>query len=569
MLRGQHVAAPADPALASPLDTTTTAQLDQALALAHAIKESVGDGIAVFAADGRLLAYNARLLELWPIPESLMHQVDAAGEPAELIDHVLGLLVSPKPFAESIDRLRLDGQTVVRDDVELTDGRIFERFTSPVDIGDPNVSGRIWCFRDVTEQRFFTTQYRRLFELERHSRARIGLLYRLASELGRAASLDEVFEPALDALCVGLSVRRASVLLDDDDGVLGYRAWRSLSEEYRTAVAELARRTPVSNEAEPVLVEDTDLRPDLAPYRLAFEAEGIRSFGMLPLLHEDRFFGKLMFYFREPHHFESDEVRLGMAIAAQVAQAISRRLAEARSEHARAVAEDAARAREDLLAVVAHDLRNPLVVIQFRAQRILSSPPRGEEGESLHNEVASIRRGALHMRRIIDDLLDAAAIDAGRLSVLREPLAVAEVVDAALELVRPLAEHRKLDLTARVDVGEALWDCDRQRIVQVLSNLVGNAIKFSPEGSSVRLEATANEREILLAVSDHGPGIAPADRERVFERGVRVGTNGNDGLGLGLGLFVAKGLVIAHGGRIWIDGDYKGGTRIVFTLPRC
>lgn len=404
-------------------------------------------------------------------------------------------------------------------------------------------------------------------DAEESSNARLELLYRLASSLSRADSLEEVFEPALDAVCEGLGVDRASLLLLDDDGSFHYRAWRGLSDRYRAAIGALASSSmPDPHDPEPLVAEDTARREELAPFRDVFEAEEIRSLVLLPLLHENRFLGKLMVYGRQVRAFDSEELRLGSTVAGQVAQAISRRLAEAQTRRARAFAEEAVRAREDVLAIVAHDLGNPLGVIRFRAQRVLASPLEGERGESTKREVASIFRSALHMKRIIDDLLDAAAIDAKRLSVLRLPCGVEEVLAEAVELARPLAEHRKLRLELRVDVGEALWNCDHQRVVQVISNLAGNAIKFSPEGGTVTLEASASESEVLVAVCDEGPGIALADRERVFERGVRVGRPAYEGLGLGL--FVAKGLVIAHGGRIWIDDGCPSGTRIVFALPR-
>jgi signal transduction histidine kinase len=286
----------------------------------------------------------------------------------------------------------------------------------------------------------------------------------------------------------------------------------------------------------------------------------------LPVVHERSYFGHLVFYSRTARRFDQDDVRLGVTVAAQLAQALAGKLADADTNHARAAAEKAARAREDLLAIVAHDLKNPIAVVKLRTQMILELEDEELTAPRLRSEVESIRRSAIHMAHMIGDLVDAAAIDSNALSIDRQPVAVAAILLEAMDLAGSLAELRHLGLALDVDVGPAMSNCDRQRILQVLSNVVGNAMKFSPAAGIVTLQARAYDEEIELSVSDEGPGIDPRDRERVFERGVRVGAPETEGIGLGL--FVARALVIAHGGRIWIDPQRTVGARVVLTLPR-
>jgi signal transduction histidine kinase len=271
-----------------------------------------------------------------------------------------------------------------------------------------------------------------------------------------------------------------------------------------------------------------------------------------------------MIYCREARCFTDEDVGLAGAIATLLAQAIARRKAEEETRAARASAEDAARARAEMLAVVAHDLRNPLGVAQLKAQLMQRRLPDGDLGAQMKKDLETIFRNTQHMARLIGDLLDAASIEARRMVVEKSPSALVEIVGESIDLVRPLAEERRLVLTAEVEPTSLTVSCDRGRIVQVLSNLVGNAVKFTPSGGVVLVSVRSHESSVLVTVDDTGPGIPEEDRERVFERYVHGPRKGS----VGLGLFISRGLVAAHGGRIWIErASPAGGTRVCFSLP--
>lgn len=232
---------------------------------------------------------------------------------------------------------------------------------------------------------------------------------------------------------------------------------------------------------------------------------------------------------------------------------------------ARARAEAAARAREDLLAMVSHDLRTPLNSIVLGARVAADALARGEEGARLRRRLASIAHAADRMGRLVEQLLDAASVEAGRMTLAPEPVDAEALVREAIELVSEAAAAKHVALRASCAAGVAV-DCDRERVLQVLGNLLGNAIKFTPAGGRVEVEVEAEPSWARISVSDTGPGIPNDQLPCIFDRywtGRLQRTSGT-----GLGLFIAKGIVEAHTGRLSVDSRVGRGTTFTFTLPR-
>ena len=220
----------------------------------------------------------------------------------------------------------------------------------------------------------------------------------------------------------------------------------------------------------------------------------------------------------------------------------------------------AARARDDLLAAVSHDLRNPINAINLTVRSLR----HGSSNPTTEKQAARIERATERMSRLIADLLDAAKIEAGVLRVERKPEAPAKLMEAVDEMFRAIADERSIRLVSRPPADEVVVPCERHLILRVLSNLVGNALKFSPEGATVVVAAERLPAEVRFAVSDEGPGIPAEHRAHVFDRYWQQ--KKGDRRGSGLGLYIAKGIVEAHGGRIWIDTPGRG-TTVRFTLP--
>jgi signal transduction histidine kinase len=169
------------------------------------------------------------------------------------------------------------------------------------------------------------------------------------------------------------------------------------------------------------------------------------------------------------------------------------------------------------------------------------------------------------MYRLVHDLLDVAAIEAGQLPVTKSPLSADALVTDALELLRPLAAAKGIALVGDVPPGLPTVAADRERVLQVFSNLGGNAVKFTARDGRVEIRATGRDRAVEFVVRDTGSGIRPEDLPHVFERFWQA--RKRERAGVGLGLAIVKGIIEAHGGEIHVDSEPGKGSRFAFTLP--
>jgi signal transduction histidine kinase/DNA-binding NarL/FixJ family response regulator len=239
------------------------------------------------------------------------------------------------------------------------------------------------------------------------------------------------------------------------------------------------------------------------------------------------------------------------------------RRAGAAQENARLFhdAQQATRARDQMLGVVAHDLRNPLSTIRLAAELLLELVPDATHRKHL----ATLHRSALRMNELIQDLMEVSRIESGALTLATRPEKVSALLGEAGSMLRPLAQAHGLSMETRVDDEGGAVLGDSRRLLQVISNLVGNAIKFTPEGGRIDVHATPTGGEVRFAVTDTGPGIPPEQLPHVFGRFWQA--NRGDRRGIGLGLSIARGIVEAHGGRIWVESELGKGSTFYFTVP--
>lgn len=247
-----------------------------------------------------------------------------------------------------------------------------------------------------------------------------------------------------------------------------------------------------------------------------------------------------------------------------VAEEIARRAAYA-IDNARLYesARRAIRARDEVMAVVAHDLGGPLGTILVNADLLqLAAPSLSPEvrGRSL----AAIERAATRMKHLIGDLMDASALEAGRLRLERGACDVGALLEEATDLHQAAVSRAGLELVCQGPDDDVELDCDRDRVLQVLGNLIGNALKYSGRGA-ITVKAERAGDDVVFSVADQGEGIAAADLPRVFDRYWRAGDL--DRPGSGLGLSIVKGLVQAHGGRVWAESEPGRGSTFWFSIP--
>ena len=222
---------------------------------------------------------------------------------------------------------------------------------------------------------------------------------------------------------------------------------------------------------------------------------------------------------------------------------------------------EASRLRDEVLGVVAHDLRTPLTAIVAYAS-LMQERVKPEEA---HDHAAAILRLAMQMDALIQDLLTVSRLHAGRLPLHLTPVGPATLVREAVQAQELNAEQRGISLDAEVEPGLSPVQADAERMRQVFANVVGNAVKFTPPGGAVRVRAGAAGEGVRFAVADTGPGIPPEELPHVFER-FWQSPSGEAG-GTGLGLAIAKGLVERHGGSLEVQSRPGEGSTFSFVLP--
>lgn len=341
----------------------------------------------------------------------------------------------------------------------------------------------------------------------------------------------------------------------------------------------------IDSEKEPLLARDGPFRPEeegLAPIQEVLDS-GIstlmekverdwtgsdevlerihaldgRSLLIVPLVVRNETLGTLTFgSTRTDRHYHQADLSLARELGRSAGLAL---------DNARLYrqAEQAIASRDDVLAVVSHDLRNPVNRVRMAAEALLET---GQVHDSGRRTLGMVIRAADEMNHLIGDLLDVARIEAGTLSIDRETVALADLMEQVEESHEAAARKRKV--AWRVDCPDppVTVTADEDRLLQALGNLVGNALKFTPEGGEVRVEVVAVEGAVRIAVRDTGPGMDPSQLAHVFDR-FWQGHVG-DRRGAGLGLAIARGIAEAHQGRLWLESEAGQGTTAWLELPR-
>jgi PAS domain S-box-containing protein len=548
-------------------------EASRSLSLLRATLESTADGILVVNLNGKILSFNQKLADMWGIPA----EVFASGNDQRTIDMALERLVYPEIFMSKVGELNRHPEEASYDVIELKDGRTFERYSQPQLIEDVPV-GRVWSFRDVTsrkraeEQEIMLVQEQSARAEAENSQKRASLLAEASRVLSASfdyqttlAALVRLAVPALADYCALDIVEAEDTFERIGEAHVDPAKSQLLREVARFPKSALTARHPlmrVMATGAPVL--EADITPAFirasfaeAGQRRVVEALEPRSLICVPLVASGKPLGALTLVTSgSGRRYEIADLSLAADLARRAAVVV---------EHARLFheAQQATRARDDVLAVVAHDLRNPLNTVTMAVSLMLETTPPERVEERRQAEI--VRRAADRMNRMIQDLLDVKRMESGRLTTDLKPELPATIINDTIDMLRPLAAGSTIRLEADIEDNLPPVLADAARVQQVLSNLVGNAVKFTPRSGRITVCAEHIDGEVRFGVIDTGPGIPAEQLPHIFGRFWQAKTS--DHRGIGLGLAIAKGIVEAHNGRIWVESHVGLGSTFYFTLP--
>ncbi len=528
-------------------------QIRRAFAFARNVTVSLGEGVIAVNLEERAALINPAAEELLgcfsvaslhaPV-HTLLQIHDANGSP---------LAPDASPFKRA-----MEGGQLLRCDESLFSTRRRPMFPVAYTCAPlwqaGRVSGAVLSFRDITQTK----------RAEQEQRAFAELSALLASSLEPDETLRAVARfavPLMADLCIVDEVRgdgsgrRAVVTFADA------QKQRELEERVLSLAPHPGSGTPqarVLESGEPLLVRQIDDAAASPAHAEVMRDVGLGCMLCVPLVARGRTLGTISFIMAESNRLYSPG---DLAFAVEIGQRAAFAVDNARLyEHARR----ATRARDDLLAVVAHDLKNPLGVILLSLAMLEQVETPDRRVRSI-KRLAMIRRSAQRMERLIKDLLDAAGIDAGHLSIRLRRVGVAQLITEAVETLSAIAQAKSITLSA--DVADDLPSIagDSGRLQQVLGNLIGNALKFTPEEGVVTVRARHSGAAVTFSVEDTGPGVPEAERAHLFERFWQAERTAR--FGSGLGLYIVKGIVEAHGGSVWVSSTQGAGSTFSFTVP--
>lgn len=554
-----------------------TSELAHTVAMLRATLEATTDGILVTDPEGNVVDFNEKYAAFWNIPREVLHQ----RKHRPLLEMVAARFDDPAGFIVRAEAIYASSQNETFDVLHLADGRICERYSRIQFVNGENV-GRVWTFREVTAQRrveYALREEGRILELLNKTGTTI------ASKLSLESLLQEITDAATELSGARFGAFFYNTIDHNGESLLLY----TLSGAPREAFEKFGNPRPTALfgptfRGEPPIRSD-DIQQDprygkFAPFHGMPPGHlPVRSYLAVPVISRSgEVIGGLFFGHPETAVFNARSERIILGVAAQAAVAIDNaRLYEAaqkaaedraqlleRERSARQLAEEQNRSKDAFLAMLGHELRNPLSAISAGVAVINAAGPTSDAAARAHEIIA---RQSNHLERIVDDLLDTARMLEGKITLEKRPVDLADAVRACLQSLESIGWTEGYTLS--ISLASATLKADPARVDQIVNNLLTNALKYTPGGGKIDVVVAQEGAQAVLQISDNGIGI-PADLiDRIFDpfvQGERSLDRSQGGLGIGLTL--VRKLVELHGGIIEAESAGHGrGSRFTVRFP--
>ena len=424
----------------------------------------------------------------------------------------------------------------------------------------------------------------RLYDQVRRRLAEQKVLYRMAQHLASTLDVSTALRFIINHLSTFFHAKFGSIrLLDETGTMLQTGAIFGVSDEYTKLANENVQMSLDPSSAggqSPAgiaigrkrICAVSNIFKDrrFAMWREDARMEGYTSLVCVPLIPADSPIGVLSLYFRDVRRLQPEEHEVLQTAARTAAIALQRAMLDERllkEEISRRAVEEVSHLKTEFVSLVSHELRTPLTSIEGYVKLMLA----GHTGElnPLQSEfLTTVGRNADKLFALVSDLLDISRIESGRLELVLESLEVADIINAEIESLMAQADEKEITISVDIEEGIPKVKADSHRLGQIVSNLLGNAVKYSPNGSAVSITTNQIGKNILVKVIDSGIGIGPEERSQLFQRFYRGKSDVVKATwGTGLGLAITRHLVEIHGGKIWVESEKGHGSTFSFSIP--